>query len=295
MNTHEENGHGSAVEIIAGIEKAQSSLAQYENSDVVVKVSGSLCQSEEDAYKVGEAIVKTSEILGLVKGKVVVVYGAGPQIQKALNKGGVNHGKKDGLTITTDDNFEIVYTAIQHMGYRLINSLNKHLKYGTMPLKHGSILNPEVVIAKSLGNEYGGRTGKAESINWEKMWQERLINRQDSSGIPLIPSLGVSSERKKYNINADSVAAAVVSKLKPHLYVALTQTGGVLNADGQVQPQLTLEEAILLSSEGMLVKTNSLQQVVENSPHTKIVITSPEDLPYSLIETAGTTIVSGVK
>jgi acetylglutamate kinase len=69
-----------------------------------------------------------------------------------------------------------------------------------------------------------------------------LIDSEDDY-IPVIAPIGVAADGRTYNINADTVAGALAGALKAKRLLLLTDVAGVLDADGHLVRQLSLDEA----------------------------------------------------
>jgi len=86
--------------------------------------------------------------------------------------------------------------------------------------------------------------------------------------IPVIAPVGVGPEGESLNINADLVASAVAGGLRASKLILLTDTPGVLDAKGELIPELTPEEARRLSQSGaikggMIPKVNCCLEALE--------------------------------
>jgi acetylglutamate kinase len=69
--------------------------------------------------------------------------------------------------------------------------------------------------------------------------------------IPVLASVGLGYDGLSYNVNADTVAAALATELKAAKLLLLTDVAGVRDAKGELISRLSLEEAEQLISEGV--------------------------------------------
>jgi len=86
--------------------------------------------------------------------------------------------------------------------------------------------------------------------------------------IPVIAPVGVGPDGESLNINADLVASAVAAGLRASKLILLTDTPGVLNAKGELIPELRPGEARRLSQSGaikggMIPKVNCCLEALE--------------------------------
>ena len=252
----------------------------------VIKISGRALE-ENDAYSleaVCGSLVFMQQLLGAVNSGILVVHGAGLQLDEAITESGLTNRKTNGLRYTDDTIYGVVEKEMQSLNSRVIGLLKA---YGARvaPVPIG------IVFAQGIGQEYGGRVGKPTGLNHELLL--KLLSSNNDTIMPVATSIGIDGNSVGYNINADDVAATLVAVLKPKLLMYVTQTGGVLadvNDGNSVLHQLTTEQAIGLSKDGMLGKVEAVKTALQASPHTKVIITSPKDMVYSLFRTSGTEI-----
>jgi len=78
-----------------------------------------------------------------------------------------------------------------------------------------------------------------------------LIRTLEAKGfIPVIAPVGVDEEGNTYNINADSVAAAMAGALGARRLILLTDVEGVLDTDGKLISSMTTRTAALAIENG---------------------------------------------
>lgn len=70
--------------------------------------------------------------------------------------------------------------------------------------------------------------------------------------IPVIAPIGVGDDGRSYNINADLVAGALAAKLQAEKLILLTNTPGLLDADGNLMTGLNAREVEKLIEEGVI-------------------------------------------
>jgi acetylglutamate kinase len=95
--------------------------------------------------------------------------------------------------------------------------------------------------------------------------------------IPVIAPVGISNEGETLNINADTFASALAARMKAKRLLLLTDVAGVLDKDGKLLPQLTIEEARRLIRDGvitggMIPKIEGCIEVVEAGVEAVVVI-----------------------
>ena len=184
---------------------------------VVVKYGGNAMLNEELKAAVMEDIVRVSTI----GGKVVLVHGGGPEINKMLEKVGKESKFIDGLRYTDAETMEIVQMV-------LTGKLNKEI-VGLLLQKGGkavglSGVDSGLLRAKKTQKDLGF-VGEVTEVN-----PSIITSLLDEGFIPVVSTvaLGEDGDSSTYNINADTAAAKIAAALKAEKFVQLTNVPGVL-------------------------------------------------------------------
>jgi acetylglutamate kinase len=92
-----------------------------------------------------------------------------------------------------------------------------------------------------------GHVGKVSSIDTSVI--DMLIH---SDFIPVIAPVGVGKDGESYNINADLVAGKIAEVLQAEKLILLTNTAGLLDADGNLLTGLNAKQVNELIDEGVI-------------------------------------------
>jgi acetylglutamate kinase len=92
-----------------------------------------------------------------------------------------------------------------------------------------------------------GHVGKVSSIDTSVI--DMLIH---SDFIPVIAPVGVGKDGESYNINADLVAGKIAEVLQAEKLILLTNTAGLLDADGKLLTGLNAKQVNDLIDEGVI-------------------------------------------
>jgi acetylglutamate kinase len=92
-----------------------------------------------------------------------------------------------------------------------------------------------------------GHVGEVESIDAGVV--DMLVQ---GNFIPVIAPIGVGRDGRAYNINADLVAGKVAEVLKAEKLMLLTNTAGLLDADGKLLTGLSAERVDRLIADGTI-------------------------------------------
>ena len=82
---------------------------------------------------------------------------------------------------------------------------------------------------------------------------EALIFANGQHYIPVIAPIGISDDSQTYNINADTVGGALAVALHAKRLLLLTDVPGVLNKNGELIRQITVQQAKALIIDGVIV------------------------------------------
>jgi acetylglutamate kinase len=115
-----------------------------------------------------------------------------------------------------------------------------------------------------------------------------------AGAVPVLASLGELDDGRLVNINADAAVRTLVQALQPYKIVFITETGGVLDGQGQIISAINLatdaEELFAQSwlTGGMRLKIEEIQALLLTLPLTSSVsITRPEALAQELFTYGG--------
>jgi acetylglutamate kinase len=238
--------HSHAIDIAAATEQAHvlaqalPFLRRYAGATVVVKYGGHAMGDEHLAQRFGSDIALLKQV-GI---NPVVIHGGGPQINAMLKRLAIQSTFIDGLRVTDAAMVEVVEMV-------LAGTVNKYVaglitKAGAMAVgicgKDGGMIrarklqrtirDPDSHIERALDL---GFVGEPTAID------ARVIHALTGGGlVPVIAPIGVDSDGQTYNINADTVAAAVAGELIATRLLMLTDVPGVLDKDNRLIPSLTL-------------------------------------------------------
>jgi acetylglutamate kinase len=243
----------------------------YDRETVVIKYGGH-AMGQEEVAKVFAADAVLLKLLGV---HPVVVHGGGPQISRMLDKAGVKSTFVDGLRVTDEATMEVAEMVLS-------GAINKEIanwitQAGAEADVRGVGLSGK--DARLITAERVTRTRKDPDSKLEQVIDLGFVGEptkidphiiqalltSETDYIPVIAPIGVSTEGETFNINADTVAGALAGALKAKRMLMLTDIKGVLDANGELIRQMTLEEARALIDTG--VATGGMIPKLENAIH----------------------------
>jgi acetylglutamate kinase len=243
----------------------------YDRETVVIKYGGH-AMGQEDVAKVFAADAVLLKLLGV---HPVVVHGGGPQISRMLDKAGVKSTFVDGLRVTDEATMEVAEMVLSgainkeiaswitqagaEADVRGVGLSGKDARLITAEKVTRTKKDPDSHIEQAVDLGFVGEPTKVDP----HIIQTLLASETDY--IPVIAPIGVSVDGQTFNINADTVAGALAGALKAKRMLMLTDIKGVLDANGELIRQMTLEDARALIDTG--VATGGMIPKLENAIH----------------------------
>ena len=273
-----DNGHSTEASAEAAIlSKALPYMQRYDHATVVVKYGGHAMGDPELA----EIFARDIVLLKQSGVNPVVIHGGGPQIGALLEKVGIKSEFQGGLRVTDKDTMQIVemvlagsinkqiVASINAQGGKAVGISGKDANLMGVRKLRKQVSNPDSNIMKVVDLGFVGEPTHVDPDIVEVMIGSDLI--------PVIAPLGVGSDGETYNVNADTFAGAVASELRAKRLLLLTDVEGVLDKQGKLVAQLTIEEAQTLIKDGtisggMIPKIESCMSVVQSGVEAVVII-----------------------
>ena len=176
----------------------------------------------------------------------VIVHGGGPQIGETLEKLGRGSTFVDGLRVTDDATMEVVEMVLGgRINSEIVELVNRGGGRGVgLTGNDGGMF---AVRRKLKGGKDIGRVGEIVHVD-----PAPITAVADAGFVPVVAPIGVDPEGVTHNVNADEAAGAIARALHAEKLILLTDVEGVKDADGELIPQLSVEEARKLVSEGAI-------------------------------------------
>ncbi|WP_353947371.1 acetylglutamate kinase (plasmid) [Streptomyces sp. cg28] len=230
-------------------------LARHQGRTVVIKLGGHAMVNED----LTAAFARDIAFLRYAGLRPVVVHGGGPQIDAELARRGLKREFRGGLRVTTEPALDVVRMVLAGQVQReLVGLINRSgpLAVGmtgedadtVLARRHRPWIDGEPVDVGRVGDITGVNTGALDSL---------LADGR----IPVVSPLARSVEDGRvYNVNADTVAAALATALGAERLVLLTDVAGLYAGwphSEEVIPRLTageLEKLLPELHDGMVPK-----------------------------------------
>lgn len=265
---------------MASTKEIQQYLKRFAQLDVarfaVVKVGGAILRDELDA------LVSSLAFLQQVGLTPVVIHGAGPQLDVEMSQAGIEKETVGGLRVTRAAGLAIVRRVMQRENLRLVEALQAAGVRATS-------IQSGVFECDLLNKRKLGLVGKVKRVHTEGI---RAALRVRS--IPVIASLGETSDGQIVNVNADWAASDLIKDLKPYKIVFLTGSGGLLDGERRLIDSINLSsEYMHLMAQpwlhsGMRVKIEQIHDLLMAlPPSSSVSVTRPDELAKELFTHRG--------
>ena len=257
--------------------EALSYIQRFRNQIIVIKYGGAAMIEEALKTSFTQDIVLLQS-LGM---QPVVVHGGGPEVSKVIQSRGQEVTFVDGLRVTTAENLKVAEMVLS-------GNLNKeiiaHLQtFGGKAVglsgKDGNLIQADK--KKHASGIDLGYVGTIRQINPELL---HLLMREQF--IPVVSPIGMGSSGETYNINADTVAAAIAVALEARKVIFMTDVDGVLSDGKELISYLdtaTAENLIAnkVISGGMVPKIQAALDCVKANVRSAHIINGTD--PHSVI------------
>ncbi len=257
--------------------EALSYIQRFRNQIIVIKYGGAAMIEEALKTSFAQDIVLLQS-LGM---QPVVVHGGGPEVSKVIQSLGQEVTFVDGLRVTTAENLKVAEMVLS-------GNLNKeiiaHLQtFGGKAVglsgKDGNLIQADK--KKHASGIDLGYVGTIRQINPELL---HLLMREQF--IPVVSPIGMGSSGETYNINADTVAAAIAVALEARKVIFMTDVDGVLSDGKELISYLdtaTAENLIAnkVISGGMVPKIQAALDCVKANVRSAHIINGTD--PHSVI------------
>lgn len=215
-------------------------IKRYHGSTVVVKYGGAAMTDPALRESFADDIV----LLRYVGLNPVIVHGGGPQVSAHMRRLGREPVFVDGRRVTTEEDLEVVRMVLAGVINKdIVALINRH---GELAAGLSGEDGAMVRVRKREGDVDLGLVGEVDRVN------PSIVRDLMRDFIPVIATLGVDEHGQTYNVNADEVAAAVATSLDASKLVFLTDVDGILDAKGDLIPQIDAAGVIGLCSQGVI-------------------------------------------
>ena len=227
-------------------------IRDFAGATIVVKYGGNAMVDDECKRAFARDVV----LMKLVGMNPIVVHGGGPQIGDLLDKLNIPTKFVDGMRVTDSATMDVVQMVLGGLVNKDIVSLLNTAGGRAVGItgKDADLIRARKLTHTRRGDGDTedapeiidiGHVGEVEDVNGSVL--DTLIG---SGFIPVIAPVGVGTDGESYNINADFVAGSVAEHLAAQKLILLTNTPGILDAQGATLTNLTPQDVAALIADG---------------------------------------------
>ena len=241
-----ESTAGQRARILA---EALPYIRRFYDKTIVIKYGGNAMTDERLKGSFARDVV----LLKLVGMNPVVVHGGGPQIDELLKRVGKKGEFIQGMRVTDAETMDVVEMVLGGLvNKEIVTLINQHGGRAIgLTSKDGSFIRARKLLLPSGDNQAEmldiGQVGEVASIDPEIV---ALLETREF--IPVVAPIGVGSDGRSYNINADLVAGKLAEVLRAEKLILLTNTPGVLDKNGNLLTGLTPKQVDALFADGTI-------------------------------------------
>lgn len=243
----------------------------------MLKLGGELL---EDAAAVS---VAAERIVRLASGDAVaVVHGGGRAIDAELRNRGLTSRFADGLRVTDRDTLDAVITVLAgRTNTQLVAAVNaaggKAVGLTGADAQLGLCVRSAPIRTQSGELVDLGLVGEPMSCNTDLMSDLLRLGY-----VPVIASIGTTTEGVLLNVNADTFAAHLAASLGANRLIVAGTTPGVLDAAGRTIGELDDEEIDAMTAagtahSGMIAKLNACRYASRQGVREVTIVSGRED------------------
>ncbi len=209
------------------------------SSILVIKLGGALIENDASLNALFDGLT------GYLKQQsrpLVLVHGGGCLVDDLLKGLGMKSVKKNGLRVTPEEQIPYIAGVLSGTANKIM--MGKAIQYHLNPVGL-SLADDMMCNVVQLDPELGA-VGKASEGSGRLL---KLL--LDNGYLPVVSSIGMTSEGRLMNVNADQAATAIAMALNADLAL-LSDVDGILDRDGNLIPEMSAEGASELIAGGVI-------------------------------------------
>ncbi|OEY65738.1 amino-acid N-acetyltransferase [Marinobacter sp. X15-166B] len=186
-------------------------------------------------------IIHDITLLSSLGVRLVVSFGARPQIQQRLESAGQHSQLERGVRVTTEEHLPLVLEAVGALRAHLESQLSMGLINSPMHNARIRVSSGNFVTAKPVGVLGGidfGYTGRVRRVDVQGIDSLLALGH-----IVLLPPQGYSPTGDAFNLSHEDVGSQVAAALQAEKLIVYTPHAGVLNSEGHLIRELSVREA----------------------------------------------------
>lgn len=263
---------------ISSEQEIRKYIDKFSNVDhrfVIIKVGGAIIQNDLDN------LVSSLSFLNQVGLKPILIHGAGPKLSSSLKEKGINFEFLNGQRITNSEVLHEALCIFREENTKLVEALQAH--------DVAAVSVTQNIFECTIKDPRLGYVGEIYSTHIKAI--EDIL---DNQYIPVIASIGQTTDGQLLNVNADSAAISIAKEIEAYKIIFLSEVGGIHDQQNNLISSIDLKEEFdeLMNKDwlhsGMKLKLEAIKKLLDSLPSsTSVSITKPIHLPRELFTDAG--------
>lgn len=239
--------NGPFVQRLTDLREILRYVPHFRDKVFVIALDGAVVADDNFANLLLDVAVLRSLRIG-----VVLVHGAGLQVERLASSTGKKPSNIDGTGITDAATLELAITAANRVTHEILTGLTG---VDLRAAATNAIVAHPAGILQGVDHQF---TGRIERIDVGLL--QPLLDRDI---VPVVPPLGWDGEGHTYRLNSDVVAAETAIALRAVKLVYLSAVGGVASHGGPLR-QLSVDEAeLFLRQNGAAMPSGQKSKLVQ--------------------------------
>jgi len=213
---------------------------------VVIKLGGELLEDAVRLRRIARALS------GAASGRrIIVVHGGGREVDTEMARLGIQKRAVEGLRITDAETLEVVLGVLAgRVNTRLVAAI------GAAGGRAVGLTGADAGLVRvGRTRRYRATDGSQVDLGFVGMpigsEPAPLLDELCRRGyVPVVASVGSDARGQLYNVNADTLASHLATRLRAECLIVAGATAGVLDATGHTMPELDDSTLVKLIREG---------------------------------------------
>ncbi|MBJ7221925.1 MULTISPECIES: amino-acid N-acetyltransferase [unclassified Brenneria] len=225
-----------STELVEGFRHSVPYINAHRGKTFVIMLGGEAIEHENFA-----SIINDIGLLHSLGIKLVVVYGARPQIDSNLTTHHYEPHYHKNIRITDRTTLELVKQAAGMLQLDITARLSMSLNNTPLQGAHINVVSGNFIIAQPLGVDDG--VDYCHSGRIRRIDEEALHRQLNSGAIVLLGPVAVSVTGESFNLTSEEVATQLAIKLKAEKMIGFCSSQGVINEEGNIISELFPDDA----------------------------------------------------
>lgn len=224
------------TELVDGFRQSTPYVNAHRGKTFVVMLGGEAIGQPGCRSIINDVALLTS--LGI---KIVLVFGARPQFNAALEQVGITSQFHNEIRVTDNATFDVIKKVAGAMQFDITARLSTSLSSTPMSGSFLNVVSGNFVIAQPLGVDEGvdyHHSGRVRRID-----VEGIRHQLNNNGIVLLGPIAASVTGESFNLTAEEIATQVALKLRADKMLGFCQEAGILDENGEAIAELMPNEA----------------------------------------------------